>query len=46
MAREQTIDKLQAMRATALARAHRIFQPTANSPLDFEATIESSVKDY
>jgi hypothetical protein len=26
--------------------AHRVFQPTANSPLDFEATIETSVKDY
>ena len=26
--------------------AHRTFQPTASQPLDFEATIESSVKDF
>ena len=26
--------------------AHRIFQPTANQPLDFEATIEATVRDY
>ena len=26
--------------------AHRIFRPTANQPLDFEATIEATVKDY
>jgi phage terminase large subunit-like protein len=26
--------------------AHKIFQPTPNQPLDFEATIEASVKDF
>jgi phage terminase large subunit-like protein len=34
--------KLQRVRLVA----HRIFQPTPNQPLDFEATIESTVKDY
>jgi phage terminase large subunit-like protein len=26
--------------------AHRIFQPTPNQPLDFEATIEATIKDF
>jgi Terminase large subunit, ATPase domain/Terminase large subunit, endonuclease domain len=26
--------------------AHKIFKPTPNQPLDFEATIEATVKDY
>jgi phage terminase large subunit-like protein len=26
--------------------AHRVFQPTATQPLDFEATIEATVKEY
>jgi phage terminase large subunit-like protein len=26
--------------------AHKIFQPTKSNPLDFEATIEATVKDY
>jgi phage terminase large subunit-like protein len=26
--------------------AHRVFQPTSNQPLDFEATIEATVKEY
>jgi phage terminase large subunit-like protein len=26
--------------------AHRLFQPTANQPLDFEATIEATVRDF
>jgi hypothetical protein len=26
--------------------AHRVFQPTPNQPLDFEATIEATVKEY
>jgi hypothetical protein len=34
--------KLQKVRLVA----HRIFRPTANQPLDFETTIEATVKDY
>jgi phage terminase large subunit-like protein len=35
-------NKLQKVRLVA----HRIFRPTANQPLDFETTIEATVKDY
>jgi hypothetical protein len=26
--------------------AHRVFQPTSAQPLDFEATVEATVKEY
>jgi len=35
-------NKLQKVRLLA----HKIFRPTANQPLDFEATIEATIKDY